>query len=189
MNSIKQYSPHLSFVLARAFPQEALVLFDDAFDAAVKANGMVEEDFEREEGASFNPRPARIALILINDGKVREVNTIASGIIFPSEQSIETNSNKHFSALPEKILEVRNRARDLLQNPESYKANESQAAATVVLASWLDRMRHLRIATAPLPAKSRDDLLQRTEKILTQFGTANSGIAFLLEVWMKRTLR
>ncbi len=78
-------SPHLTFILKK---KVAAGIFSTAvsdglyreFLAAIQARGAEEIGFLRPEGQSFNPRAARILLILLEDGDVQDAGTLSAAL-------------------------------------------------------------------------------------------------------------
>ena len=86
-------SPHLYGVASRTL-DEPIDKIGEALETAMKNAGAKEFDFEREEGVNYNPRPARVALILIKDAKVRSIKAIAAGILASVELPFEVESKE-----------------------------------------------------------------------------------------------
>jgi len=75
-------SPHLALVLdqlAKSGNLEESVVKDilGDFEQAINKDGAVEIGFTREVGQSFNPRAARILLILLKDARIRDVELLS----------------------------------------------------------------------------------------------------------------
>ncbi len=77
---IRKHSPNLAGVVERLFDAKDLETIEVAFIKAIEQGGLEELDFTRESGVSYNPRPARIALILLNDAHIRDVEVITDAI-------------------------------------------------------------------------------------------------------------
>lgn len=74
-------SPHLAVVLdqlAKLGQMDRLVVEKVilSYEEAVARSGKVEIGFTREQGQSFNPRAARILLILLQDAQIRDENLL-----------------------------------------------------------------------------------------------------------------
>lgn len=74
-------SPHLALTLDQLVksgeldePAAAKILM--SFETALSQSAGLEIGFCREVGQSFNPRPARVLLILLKDAQVREANML-----------------------------------------------------------------------------------------------------------------
>jgi hypothetical protein len=70
-------SPHLILTLdqlakAGELDESLVTSIVEAFNLAISFEGATEVGFSRDSEQSFNPRTARILLILLNDAKVRE---------------------------------------------------------------------------------------------------------------------
>lgn len=82
-------SPQLFGLLKRHFPDH-LGLLCQIFKECFERGGCADSLIKREVGVSFNPRAARLATILIQDGKVLErdlVGTVMQMAISPAEQN------------------------------------------------------------------------------------------------------
>lgn len=73
--SLKIISPHLSYYIERLFKGIPEIL-EKSFEFTMEHGGNLELDFQRPEGQSYNPRPARIALIGIKDENIKDLESI-----------------------------------------------------------------------------------------------------------------
>ena len=139
MSLIKQHSQSLDALLAKNFKQNDYKSLQDTFDFVIKNGGLEEIDFTREEGQSFNPRPARIAQIMIKDCSILSVEAIEASLL----ASIE-NSRSEISSQAIKII-----------NSIHIEEKINQFSKALSLALILDRARHLHLScllyTSPSP--------------------------------------
>ncbi len=142
--SIEKYSPRLRGSLQRKVPSVDLKLIEDCFALAINNGGLLELDYKREEGMSFNPRPARIACILIEDAGARSTNAIAAGIVSTVWYSL---SAKEQDALPDSLRRTAElSAADCPSKLEQLEKAEQHEVRLIQLCSYLDRARHLHLA-------------------------------------------
>ena len=85
---IASYSPHLLGALERLPSPVNLPLLDEAFGWAMQVGGEKELDFTRDPEVSFNPRPARIPLILIKDASRFGTDLLAASILSTAPGSL-----------------------------------------------------------------------------------------------------
>ena len=88
-------------LLARCFSAEHFPALDLAFRFAMDRGGALEPDYTRPEGQSYNPRPARIGVILINDSGEKAVEVLLAGLIASAEtgeEKIDAILSEHFSS-------------------------------------------------------------------------------------------
>ncbi len=74
-------SPHLALVLEQfantgQLDEPAAIKILVSFETGLTKSGLSEIGYIREEGQSFNPRPARILLILLKDAGVRDLSLL-----------------------------------------------------------------------------------------------------------------
>lgn len=178
----ENHSPHLEIVAANFFPPTDARLIMDALDFAIRFGGKVELDFTRPVDASFNPRPARVALILINDAKVRDTNIIIAGVLASvGKKELAEIENKE--AFPNSALELALNAIDLISQIPNMNQNNDKIILTVSAAHWLDRIRHLHQS----PHIERwHELHAQTQTFLGIMGEANPPLSQLINAWYKR---
>ena len=82
--SLDERSSHLGGVLRRTLSPYPEELFEDVFEYALQTGGEDECGFSRQPEVSFNPKCARLGLILLQDGGIREPLLVASGILSAS---------------------------------------------------------------------------------------------------------
>ena len=182
MQTVKKLSPHLHSVIQRVFRGDVVAhgLIERSFAHAVEKGGLTELDFRREEGVSFNPRPARVALILLSNAQVTDAEVIAAGILASSDP---LDDLKH--------LEVAERARVLahaaLESPDAIASIDSAIrfeVAIVALARWLDRVRHLH--QSPEASARWSEMLQSTDRYIELAAQTSEPLHTLLLAWRER---
>ena len=173
LDQLASESPQLFGTLTRVYAEHPAELAFGAkcFALALANSGRLEIDFQRSEGVSFNPRAARVALILMKDANEFSILALATTIL----SSIETVARESSPPPPpldlpmlrEALLltafDTDNLRCEFLNSPESPV---SRSATLAVLCNHLDRLRHLHQAedarlreVFPLIMKESDILL------------------------------
>jgi hypothetical protein len=128
-------SPHLEIVLKRHFRPEQLSDFKVILDFVAKNGGVKELHFERKEGVSFNPRFARVALILMQDAKCLDLNVLGAAVLACAE-----SSNSDFDPVIESVADE---TRDKFLTPLEFVNSDS---ILIGAALALDYARHLHLS-------------------------------------------
>jgi len=81
-------SPKLKGVVSRLFSDSDFKDLLSVYAEAMSNGGSKELDFAREAGVSFNPRPARVALIQLNEAEVLDLDTLKTNILHSSHQAV-----------------------------------------------------------------------------------------------------
>lgn len=182
MHTVKKLSPHLHSVIQRIFKEDtaAHALLELSFTHAIEKGGLNELDFKREEGVSYNPRPARVALILLSNAQVADAEVIAAGMLASSDP---LDDLKH--------LEVAERARVLahaaLEAPEEIAKIDPPLrfeVAIVALALWLDRVRHLH--QSPSASTLWNEMVELTDRYIELAAQTSEPLHTLLLAWKER---
>lgn len=168
-------------MLRRNFDGSDLDLFESSFEVAVARGGLDELDFERDPETSYNPRVARIAQIVFEDGQQSQPESIAAAMLatIADDQAIPES----LGATAILAVEVRR------LKPSEVEASENCAAAVIFSAAWLDRLRHIHLASAARQNLILPDLLESTPQIAAGVKTKAPRIAQLLEACLQRKLR
>ena len=184
MLTVKKRSPHLHSVIQRTFKGDGVAheLIERCFSHAVECGGLQELDFVREEGVSFNPRPARVALILLNNAQVNDAEIVAAGILASSSPLDEL-----------KRLDVSERSRVLahaaMGTPAEVIAIEPVIrfdVAVVALSLWLDRIRHLHQAADSEALGRWEEMLAETDRYIELAALTSAELHTLLIAWRER---
>lgn len=201
--SLSVRSPHLFRCLERRFTPGLIQPFEQAFVAVVAANGELEQDFVRPPDVSFNPRPARLVLILLNDCGITDHQLLLAAMLCGCDQETlkvelagepyQPFKRENVQAL--EILRLTQLCSISLPDSLGYSgtALESHkediaapvAAVFILLALLLDRLRHVHQAGDPELARA----------IATESLTANTiaerlspKLASLISACQKRIL-
>jgi hypothetical protein len=180
---LSKYSQHLTNALNRIFKKIPAVIIE-AFCFALKNGGLLEHDFTRVKDASFNPRPARICLILINDARVTAADILASSLI---RSGLEMNPTA-IANYPELDHLITKLAEDSLQNPLALcnmAKNDNRSPGILAAASWLDRVRHFHLADNETLAKKKDEVLELNQAYTELSKLCSEPLGIMLVHWEK----
>ena len=138
---------------------------DAAFDFSIQHGGRTELDFFREPGVSYNPRPARVGLILLKVAGIKDSAILAAAML---------------ATVPEMLAEARELFSEEVYGPaisaqlppvelfgihlDERQRAEIGYAGSISVALWLDRARHLHLSS-PVVAIWRNFLEQTVHKI------------------------
>ncbi|MCB0322268.1 MAG: hypothetical protein KDD69_01810 [Bdellovibrionales bacterium] len=176
--AIADTSPNLAGVLRRMFPAAATEQIQQAYTYAIENGGGRECDFERDPEASYNPRPARIALILINNAEVREVDELQAALLatvpLPS-------SSDGFSDLVRQWAQAAAR----ITSEPSQADPCSVPPIRIALAHYLDRARHLHLA----PPERWPEVTTAAAGHIALAATICPPLHVLIDAWYKRFSR
>jgi len=185
MGALAEYSPHLLGKLERRLYDRSLAPFEDALQFAISHGGLDEIDFKREPGVSYNPRPARVALILMDDLRVLEEEVLQAGIC----ASIEATEFPITAALPKSLpAQVFRIAADAKCSFSELGVQDGNEVLQVALALLLDRLRHLHLAPLPRLREVWPALESEVELAHRRAIDIESPIVSLLEHWQTRSL-
>lgn len=169
-------SPHLEIVLKRHFRLEELSGLKTILDFVAQNGGVKELDFERKEGVSFNPRFARVALILMQDAKCLDLNVLGAAVIACAESSDVD--------LDPEIVCVANETRDKFLAPLEFVNSDS---ILIGAALALDYARHLHLSRI----NCEDEKIKICNAIvhyLELFKDDNNVLLTKLLAWKERNL-
>jgi hypothetical protein len=156
-------------------------LIQEAFEIAMRSGGNKELDFERTPGQSYNPRPARVALILL-DSETRPTGELLGACFIASVESC--------SGLPQggkwnEVIGTAKNAQRLLKAPASVS---DPSLDTILLASalHLDRARQFHRSKNSKNPVQHHEFCELTEKIIELISDKNDRLSLLLTAWLKR---
>lgn len=179
LKSIGCNSPHLAVVLGRLAPRWPTL--EAAFEYAIARGGREECDFVREPDVSFNPRAARIPLILINDAQCREERVLAAATLATAapDTSLEGVFDDELIALA--TLSHR--------PPQALLSSQPEGAASLIASALhLDRARHYHLAPG-VSAERWEEFLALTEDHIQLAERCSRPLHILLSAWCERARR
>jgi len=179
--NIAKFSPHLNGMLRRSGVRE-VDWIDRAFAFSMDNGGWLELDFDREPGVSFNPRPARIGLILLNDAKVTDGVALTAGVLATAHADLEL-IRETLPELPPSIAELAILAQ---AEPEQLEAMEDEAAGTIAATLHLDRARHRHLVRDPEKLLQWEEFLHITDRYTALAERVCPRVAILLTAWYRR---
>jgi len=170
--SLVKDSPGVSGDLQKLFPADFERL-DDIYRYAADRGSVAEGAVKRSEGVSFNPRPARVASILVKTSRTIDSLTIGAAFLICCERTVLEDSK---GWQEEKIL-----ALEALSSP-----GNSEKASLLSLAHALDTVRHLHMTTYSREERMRvAQEISRTTEGVVQTGLT-SQLSNLLATALKR---
>lgn len=179
---IKKFSPNLHLTIERILSLDEVALLDNAFSLAISHEGLKEIDFQREEGVSYNPRPARVALILINNAKVTDNKIIATSFLANIEAAVLKN------LVSENIPSEYFQNALLAKNPFLLQ-NENKEIKLISLALRLDRVRHHHLSKELNSKEKWQEFLEENQKYIELAGNISPEIHLLLQKWQERAIQ
>jgi hypothetical protein len=177
---IKTYSPQLCGALSRLKDAAELDTLDWYFKIAIENSGLSELDYERDPEMSFNPRPARIALNLMQTVDVSETMTLCVGMLSTVWQQL---GERLVAEIPDDVAAL---TREAVLPPPAQAAGEQHAASSVNfvrLALFLDRARHLHLASS----ERRVEVLTQCSPYIELARELSPPVHMLLLHWHRRT--
>ena len=174
MSLFATMAPGVYGQLRRLIPAEHLPILEEAFTASVESGGLEDAAVPREEGASYNPRCARVCQILL-EARVDAHEVLAAGILVPGvARPGITPATEHLC-----------REFDLIALSPTL-GGASINAQLIFLALRLDELRHLHLSSHPPPA--RQALIINTRNALATHSDSLRGNRLLVMVqsWLDR---
>ncbi len=185
---IAEESPKLWNTLLQNYSDKRdLVLLDRAFQLAQELAASIEPGFTRQEGVSFNPRPARIAQIFLENITGRPA---AEELILCFFLPCEFEGNNLHPEVNEKHSQSFERSRQLQKAQEEAQLEQLEDLEILALASYsLDLLRHLHLSDYPLPRK--ESIVNSARLLTRELHTRHisSSLQSLLEATISRTER
>jgi hypothetical protein len=146
--SLPETAPGLFSSLVKMFTPNELSNIEKNYEEVVSRGGAEEFPILREVDASFNPRPARIAAIVLADARPKDpARAILLGFwsCLITEGVVSTLESVVPEGLYSSLLRI---------NPSDYKANGDIDEVIVALAVRLDQVRHLHMTALSPTHKS-----------------------------------
>lgn len=178
---IDTLSPALLRACRDALSPDDLLLFRQIFDLVCDFGALREVDFERIPDTSFNPWPARVTQICIDEGDIRDLPTLTVSVLSCCMPPIP-NTALPINLSPEVVTTaaVVHRVVELL---EPIPDNLSGGVITVISVHLLDRARQLHRATPERIRTVAPAITQRIAELL-QFHACGGSIESKLRFWI-----
>lgn len=132
--------------LQNVFDAPSLETLNAIYAEVFQLGGTEESDVLRTDGASFNPKPARVAQILIDDLEVRDFSAIGAGLCSP----LSHTSRFRMKAATVQMLELCEQARLLFEEEVEECPLEVRLLGGAIA---LDDVRHLHMRDVSSPRK------------------------------------
>ena len=202
LRSLASYSPHLLLHLERIFSDESLSKIEEVFAFFLHHGGLKELDFERPIGeVKYNPRPARIVLILIRDAGIRDLEMLRVAIAASCLELGEANSSI-LAVLDSREMEL---AQSVSLFQESWLKDAEMGVSKLIsdrdqltvkpnqlllcLAIFLDRIRHVHRSSRKVELLPRliseAQILMSCSEHMTESAGIRSVSGFIRH-WLKR---
>jgi hypothetical protein len=155
-------APGFSALLRELLPPHLVTELANQYEQIHALTGHIEAYIEREEGASFNPRPARVARIVIEDGGLSDFVTVSIAL-WAGSSALPVIDPLPQGGLVEALRKI--------QDPVLETAELTIELFTVALAVLLDDVRHLHMSKRTVDLAK--DLLTRAEATAESASTVN----------------
>lgn len=154
--ALVQSSPGVTALIRRYLGDSGVTTISQEYTQAVMAGGNDEVEVIREVGVSFNPRLARILMILLQEGKVREISVLCFAM-----RCGQIQCDRSDTPLPVVYRSVHG-----LREASQETDLSDSAVAVVASAYCLDATRHLHMTTFSRAIQGK--FLEEVEKDLAQ---------------------
>lgn len=148
---LKELSPKLFGTVQKTFP-EFIEPCELAFRISIRHRGDKELSFNRPEGVTFNPRLARIPIIVSDYLKYKTIDQIITSILSSaiySSTALDKFLREIEENFTEKIIKNINEIVIFESNPknlESAIVNLSKECRVIILSNFIDRCRHAHLS-------------------------------------------
>lgn len=190
---LKARTPKLYNALRRIFQPSELELLETAFEFVQATGGEEEIGFIRPVDQSFNPRLARVALILIEEGRVAGLHNVCAALLScssaPGQFRIGLEGVDDYREIAGSI-ELAQLAQKTISEIVDSSSSLNSVALAIAGALRLDYVRHLHrtslyrdLGQRGLEIELNDRLIQILDR---QTEGEGSRIAQLLRSWNER---
>lgn len=176
-NPLINQSPALAGKLKRlSLNEPEMKMLLNSYEISVAYGANEEIGFTRVSGASYNPRAARICLILLTLGEVCDPRILSAALLTSSQKNLKDSAinNPELTTL----LQV---TRDIKKG--NYKS-ATRETTSVVLSVQLDLFRHLHLTTHPSSFFESELTIELYQKAL-EFGVATTFCATFKKAFMR----
>jgi hypothetical protein len=187
LSLLAQQSPKTHGWLRRTLDQRCLARIEDAYQHAAMLGADDESHLNRTEGASYNPRSARLVLLLTQEGARRDEHSLVASIFLPV-----ADQNRAFNNQQDPFHAEIELARIALLSPKeiitALSGEACEAAHDLHLVWLLDTLRHLHMQynTTTKLKVALDNLQFSCEELPT---TRRSRLQVLVEAHIERLRR
>lgn len=186
-SGLRKASPHLWGALRRLLAPEECEQIGRICLLAHRMGGHLELDFEREDGVSYNPRWARVALILMDNCGMRSPTELGAGIAASLLETAEGLENgESIGVIPPETLKFALAALALLRGKTTDAPSPALAIASALC---LDRARHLHLCSLPDRVSRLESLQSRVRDLVPELEFSYPHLALLLRAWLARSAR
>lgn len=176
LDSLRSYSPHLASRVAREISEAWWRAIAETLIYSIEHSGATEPHTLEREATSFNLRPARVGLILLDD--VEDGMVLSAGMLACGE-AIDRYSGAAFRDLVPAALSAVRPVQDLL-------VSGSYVAKLIAAGIRLDAVRHLHLSPLFADRAFMELYIGETEKYLHLIDGSGSKIESFLSHWCRR---
>lgn len=169
--SLREAAPGLYSSLKKILLPEDLASIEKSYTEVATRGGIEESPVIREVDASFNPRPARIATLVLTDAKPTNL-TKAILLALWSSLILDAATDPQWSQVPEDLTSALDRISSI--NGTSL---EDIDEVVVAVALRLDQVRHLHMTTLNINEKM--SFLESVEALVTNLLLSHSELPIL----------
>jgi hypothetical protein len=179
---IQLHSPHLYGYLTRTYSEDDLEYLTKAFKISIEHGGLRELDFEREPGVSYNPRPARIGIILLSECKVNDRQILATAFLASVLQYQPNAVETVRTAFPE-LYDI---ALKSSFKPDKIERNSKSMPIHLISGVLaIDRARHLHLAK-DISISTIQQFIKDLDIQIELAKTCSPRLEILLTSWKQR---
>jgi hypothetical protein len=175
---IDALSPALARAAKEGLSPQDCDKFSRIFELAAVSGALRELDFVRDPDSSYNPWPARIAQICIEEGKLVDLPDLTVAVI--SCCGLSSNQEQISQLLDSNTVKTARLTNKIIEDLEPVVDNLSAAVSTVVKVHLLDRARQLHRSSAQRRLDIIDPLCINVEKTLKMYPSIDSITSKLL---------
>jgi len=182
LQQIATYSGNLAGKLSRLDLRLNTTDLAQAFEYSIKNGGLDELEFKRPDGQSYNPRPARIALILIeSSAEITTQNLIACFFSCCRKQKKDHLPFKE-------AIEISNKSLLFLKSLKENEEYRKQSKDIILLAMslHLDHARHLHLGELVKNTLENKAFCHVTEKLIIEAKEINTYFYQTMQHWLRR---
>ncbi len=175
IQSLVACSPGLYSSLLDRFSSPWFSFLERAFETSVRIGGLEHPAIKRPLGASFNPRPARLCQLLLDDARERDPGVLGAAMLAACREPAQA------MAAPAPLGDAAQLAHTALSSPSPT----SGPALRIWLAHTLDLLRHLHMTDTP-PAE-KIALWRAAQATIPAAPSANEQrLCVLIAAWGER---
>ena len=178
---LKHDSPGLLGLVRQFLREDEVKQLAEVYCEACRCGALNESSVVRQPGISYNPRPARICQILINECSEKGLRVLGAAMYACAARNGESGS-----AFVEE-WQIASRVRMEISNyRDGHRFELTEVEEAIFLAVKLDELRHMHMT--PLPEEHKRDVYRQVkEKLVPSIvHSSSSRLKALIESWLNR---